>query len=122
MRANIDSSVEIEEENRHAYHLRMEKVAVNPNDPLHPIVRVLIRVFRPIDYKKYFECSARDQAEYLKTMNFQNAELVHDPSKETIEVVERPKSAEEEFVIAKKTGEAIKTPAERRKPSKKVTK
>ena len=50
---------------------------------------------RPIDYKKYFECSVKDQIEYLKTMNIQNAELVHDPSIEHIERIEIAPSAEQ---------------------------
>lgn len=52
-------------------------------------------VLRPIDYKKYFECSAKDQVEYLKVMNIQNAELVHDPSIEEYVKVEAAPSAEQ---------------------------
>ena len=37
-------------------------------------------VLRAIDYKKYFECSVKDQIENQKTMNFEGFELVHDPS------------------------------------------
>jgi hypothetical protein len=121
-RANLDPTVTIEPENRHCYHLRVETRIIDPRDRTHPIVKKRILCLRPIDYKKYFECSARDAAEYLKVMNIENCELVHDPTREELIKVEIPKSAEEEFLITKKMGEALRTPAERRKQTKKVTK
>lgn len=115
MQANIDPTVTIDESDRYCYHLRMEKIAVDPRDPLHPIVRKLIRVFRPIDYKKYFQCPIAEQIEFLKTMNFQNAELVHDPTKEEVVKIERVVSPEEEHRDARKIAEVLKTPGSRTK-------
>jgi hypothetical protein len=94
MKANLSKSVEILEENRHCYHLMVESRAVDPRNPTHPIVKRRLLVLRPIDYKKYFQCSTTDQIGYLKAMNLENCELVHDPSYETVEKIEPIKSAE----------------------------
>jgi hypothetical protein len=80
MKGNINKNVEIKESDRYFYNVLMEKRIVNPRDPLHPIVRTYLKVFRNVDYKKYFECSQDQQIEYLKAMNYQAAELVHDPT------------------------------------------
>lgn len=111
MKANLDKSVEILDENRHCYHLRVESRAVDPRDARHPIVNTRILCLRPIDYKKYFECSAEDQIGYLKAMNLENCELVHDPSIEVIEKIEPIRSAEELYRDARKVVEATKSPS-----------
>ena len=74
-------------------------------------------VFRPVDYRKYFMCSEKDKIEYLKTMNFEATQLVHDPTLEETRVVEFPKSAEQEYREAQKT--AIYSPMTgKRRPRK----
>jgi hypothetical protein len=97
MQANLNKNVQIEEENRHAYHLKVESVTIDPRDAKHPIVRRRILVLRPIDYKKYFECSIDEQIGYLKAMGLENVELVHDPSIERIEKIVFPKTEEEKY-------------------------
>jgi|WetSurMetagenome_2_1015567.scaffolds.fasta_scaffold00103_42 hypothetical protein len=114
MKANLDNTVEIEVENRLCYHLRVESRAVHPARPLDPVIRKRILCLRQIDYKKYFQCSAEDQVGYLKAMNIRNCELVHDPSLEDSVRIERPKSAEEEFILAKKIGSAVTSPITRK--------
>ena len=74
-------------------------------------------MFRTVDYKKYFMCSEKENIEYLKTMNYEAAELVHDPTLEETRVVEFPKSAELEYKEAQKA--AIYSPMTgRRRPRK----
>ena len=117
MQANLKPTVTIEEENRDCYHVMAEKVIPNPRDQKHPIVRRKLLVFRPVDYKKYFMCSEKENIEYLKTMNYEAAELVHDPTLETTRVVEFPKSAEQVYREAQKT--AIYSPMTgKRRPRK----
>lgn len=117
MNANLKPTVQIEEENQGCYHVQAEKVIPNPRDPKHPIVRRKLLVFRTVDYKKYFMCSEKENIEYLKTMNYEAAELVHDPTLEETRVVEFPKSAEQEYREAQKT--AIYSPMTgRRRPRK----
>jgi len=62
-------------------------------------------------------CSEKDKIEYLKTMNFEATQLVHDPTLEETRVVEFPKSAEQEYREAQKT--AIYSPMTgKRRPRK----
>lgn len=110
MEANLKSSVTIEEENSHCYHIEAESRAVDPRDPTHPIVRRRVICLRPIDYKKYFMCSTEDQIGYLKAMGLENVELVHDPSIE--------KSVP---VIPKKTAEVLKKETEMLTPKSGLT-
>ena len=88
MFGNIKKTVEIKDEDQYYYNVLMEKRIINPRDPLNPIVRQYLKVFRIVDYKKYFQCSQEEQIGYLKAMNYQGAELVHDP---TFSAVVRPK-------------------------------
>jgi hypothetical protein len=111
MRANLDQTVEILDENRHCYHLEVQSRVIDPRKPLDPIIKKRILCLRPVDYKKYFQCSAADQAGYLEAMNLRDCRLVHDPSKETTERVERVPSAEETYRDARKVAEALKSPA-----------
>lgn len=90
MKANIRPEHEIQTRNAGLYHIFARKVLVNPMDPKHPVIRPKLLVFRPVDYKKYFQCSEVENIEYLKTMNYEGAELVHDPTrndKETIKLL-----------------------------------
>lgn len=103
MQANLNKSVQIESENAGAYHLKVESVAINPRDPTHPIVKRRILVLRPIDYKKYFECSVDEQVGYLRAMGLENVELVHDPSIERIEKIVFPPTEEEKHLVEKQT-------------------
>jgi hypothetical protein len=103
MQANLKPTVTIEEENRGCYHVMATKVIPNPKDPAHPQSRPRLLIFRPVDYRKYFMCSDRENIEYLKTMNYEGAVLVHDPTLEETRVVEFPKSAELEYREAKQT-------------------
>jgi hypothetical protein len=117
MRANLDPTVEIEEENRHCYHLEVQSRAIDPNRPLDPIIRKRILCLRPIDYKKYFQCSAKEQSGYLEAMNLRDCRLVHDPTKEEVVKVERIVSAEEEHRDARKIVETLKSPTSKTKRS-----
>lgn len=81
MPGNIRPEHEIQTRNAGCFHVFARKVLVNPMDPKHPIIRTKLLVFRPEDYKKYFQCSDVENIEYLKTMNFEGAELVHDPTR-----------------------------------------
>lgn len=64
------------------YHLQVETRILNPADMTHPIVKVRILVLRPMDYKKYLQCSGAEQIEWLRTMNFSSASLVWDPCRD----------------------------------------
>ena len=46
MFGNINKNVEIKESDRGFYNVLMEKRIINPHDPLHPIVRSYLKVFR----------------------------------------------------------------------------
>jgi hypothetical protein len=122
MFGNINKNVEIKEEDRYFHNVLMEKIIINPKDPLHPIVRKYVKVFRAIDYKKYFQCSQEDQIGFLKAMNYQTAELVHDP---TIDDFVRPaieKSFEQKFVELKKTNLTRQMQTKLRKSIKPIVK
>lgn len=84
--ANIDPKHRVEIRNADSYHVYAVKVIPNPADQKHPIIRPRLLVFRPVDYEKYFMCSGKDQIEYMKTMNYESAELVHDPTRNTPDV------------------------------------
>lgn len=123
MKGNVNKNVEINEEDRYFHNVLMEKIIVNPLDPLHPIVRKYLKVFRAIDYKKYFQCPVEEQIGYLKAANYQNAELVHDPTLEKIEIPEPLSSFEEKFRMDKKVAQAIDPMKVRvRKPIKGIKK
>lgn len=119
MYGNINKNVEIKEEDRYFYNVLMEKRIVNPRDPLNPIVRKYLKVFRTVDYKKYFQCSQEDQIGFLKTMNYQAAELVHDPTIAPALRVVAGKSAEEIFKENKLRAAVNPVTVKIRKPVKK---
>jgi hypothetical protein len=86
MKANMNPAVEIDERDRYCYILKAKRILINPAQPTHPDVRTHMLVLRPMDYKKYFQCPIAEQINYLKNMNVEDAELVHDPTLE-----EKPK-------------------------------
>lgn len=85
--ANLNPKYRVEIRNAGCYHVATVKVIVNPNDPKHPVVRPRLMVLRPVDYEKYFMCSDKQNIENLKTMNYEAGELVHDPRKNSPDVV-----------------------------------
>ena len=135
MKGNINTTVEIKEEDRYFYNVLMEKRIVDPRDPLHPIVRQYLKVFRIKDYEKYFKCSQEDQIGFLKAMNYQAAELVHDPTYKPVLRIEpidikvipppkaeappvREKSAEQVFIEERKATIISPMDVKIRKPSR----
>jgi hypothetical protein len=112
MKGNVNNKVEIKEEDRYFYNVLMEKRIINPSDSLNPIVRKYVKVFRAVDYKKYFQCSQDDQIGILKSMNYQAAELIHDPTlaPEPIKIPDAIVSAEERFRTEEKIRKATESP------------
>jgi hypothetical protein len=55
-------------------------VKINPTDPKHPVTETKVIPFRSVDFKKWFQCSTEKQIHYLKIMNADSAEIVHDPT------------------------------------------
>jgi hypothetical protein len=119
MQANLNKSVQILDDDKFCYHLKVESVVINPNDPKHPIVKRRMLILGPLQYKRYFGGSVDEQIGYLKAMGLENVELVHDPSLEQTVIIEREPSAEEKFIIAKRTG--IVTPMRDWKKKEKTT-
>lgn len=81
IQANIRGEFSIKESDAGFYHYLMTRKLVNPADPLNPHVIQRVRCFRPVDHRKYFECSTEDNIRFLKAMNYVSAELIHDPNK-----------------------------------------
>jgi hypothetical protein len=51
-------------------------------DKKRPITRKWVHPFRAQDYRRYFvDCNQERKNKYLKSMNVDAAELVHDPDK-----------------------------------------
>jgi predicted type IV restriction endonuclease len=84
MKANMNPEVEIDERDRDFYILKAKRILINPKDPTHPVEKIHMLVLRAKDYQTYFKCPIDKQITYLKNMNVESAELVHDPTLETV--------------------------------------
>jgi|WetSurSiteA1Bulk_404760.scaffolds.fasta_scaffold04160_7 hypothetical protein len=76
---NIRKDIMIRKRDLHCYHVYTETRIIDPRQPAFPIIKTRIVVFRPMDYKVYFEGPPANQIGYLKAMNFTNCSLVWDP-------------------------------------------
>jgi hypothetical protein len=108
MKANLNPGVEIDERDRYYYILKAKRILLNPAQPTHPVIRDHMLVLKPADYIKYFKCPIEEQLRYLKNMNVEDAELVHDPKLEG----EKPKV--EVSAEAKLKAERVKSGRPRR--------
>ena len=84
MKANLNPAVEIDERDRYCYILKAKRILINPTQPTHPDVRTHMLVLTPNDYQRFFKCPIEQQIKYLKNMNVEDAELVHDPTLEGV--------------------------------------
>lgn len=80
IQANLDSTVEIRESDRESYHVRMERVQVNPQDQKHPIQKVSIVPIRVSDFRKFFSGSEERKIRFRKAMGVDSITVVHDPT------------------------------------------
>ena len=99
--ANLDKSIMIKEKDQDFHNIQITSIRINPADPTHPVTKTEVKVFRAIDFRKYFECSTEKQIHYLKVMGIDNAKVVHDPN----------------LIVRNETSELIKGPI----PFKKIT-
>ncbi len=74
--------MEIKEKDRELYHTLMTRIKVSPSDPLHPQRITVPRMWRSIDFLKYFgpNVSPEQRAKNLSAMNYSECEVVHDPT------------------------------------------
>jgi len=67
-------------------------ITIDPTDPTHPHTSRVVKSFRNVDYRKYFDCPQDRQTKFLKAMGVDSAEVVHDPTykefKETFKIAD----------------------------------
>jgi hypothetical protein len=80
IKANIRPEFMIKESDQNLHHFLMTRILVNPADPTHPERRQRVLCVRNVDYRKYFDCDTAMQIRFLKAMNYESAELIHDPA------------------------------------------
>ena len=80
IRANIRPEFMIKESDQHLHHYLMTRILVNPSDPTHPERKQRVLCVRNADYRRFFDCDTKSQIKYLKAMNYESAELIHDPA------------------------------------------
>lgn len=80
IKANIKPEFMIKESDQNLHHYLMTRILVNPADPTHPERKQRVLCVRDVDYRKYFDCDTQSQIRYLKAMNYESAELIHDPA------------------------------------------
>jgi hypothetical protein len=115
---NVRQDIMIRRRDLHCYHVYAEKRMVDPRDPTHPIIRSRVCIFRPMDYRTYFEGSPQNNIDYLKAMNWTNASLVWDPCKPESQDLIKQVAAEE---LARRQGSSTTTESRAREGRRKAS-
>jgi hypothetical protein len=125
MKANRDENVLIKEISKYNVHVRLEKIAVDPRDPAHPVKSYKIAVFSPAEFEKMeANTGGNHPINWVRVSGFDSAYVVHDgrllPPEEKIEKSEVEKTIDVEvkkaLIKAKRTATAVKN-FTRAKPS-----
>lgn len=91
--ANLKPGIMIKERDQYCYHVMLNYITIDPTDPTHPHTSRVVKSFRNVDYRKYFDCPQDRQTKFLKAMGVDSAEVVHDPTykkefKETFKIAD----------------------------------
>ena len=79
---NLNPQWKIKEKDQGYYNVLLTRRLFNNLAPTRPITREWVKCFREKDYYKYFvNCNQEQKIGYLQSMNVDESELIHDPSK-----------------------------------------
>ena len=80
IQANKDKSVWIKKCDANVFHVRLERVTILPNDPLHPVRNTWIQTFDVATWLKFQKLAeGRNPVDWKKAALVNSAVVVHDP-------------------------------------------
>jgi hypothetical protein len=93
--ANQETGLMIKESDQYCYHVRLKRIAINPNDPTHPEVSQHIKCFTKTVFEKMEALrNGRNPIVWYRAGGFDEAKVVHDPTLLPPPVVEDLSEAE----------------------------
>jgi hypothetical protein len=82
VKCNLNPLYEIPEHEIGFYWIRGQKTAINPADPIHPVVWYHLICLKKIDYDNWFspKIGVEMQIQFMKNSGHTAFEVIHDPS------------------------------------------
>lgn len=79
--ANLETDVLIKESDQYCYHVRLTRIAINPNDPTHPSVSKDIKCFKKETFEKMEALRyAKQPIVWYRAGGYDECKVVHDPN------------------------------------------
>lgn len=108
--ANLETSVLIKESDQYCYHVRLTRIAINPDDPSHPSVSKDIKCFTKETFEKMEALrNAKSPIIWYRAGGYDECKVVHDPN--LLPPPEVKELSEEEKLTKEKAAEKIKADA-----------